>query len=319
MRIDFPSVLGITTVSMLCIFAVIVGFFGNDMFSDEVTESSSVNKLESDVELLDKINPQKLRVVYHGIGTNQHHPQYPPFEFGVYNSDVTVLATVQSIETKLIDTSHSRTHTVMADGYLEAYDAYSKVRWSDDYDGPTSLEIYMQYSTNQTYETPVEEHIPIRFITLKVDQYIQDKTGEFADTLVIKTPGSGEGIQDGEKVYYSHNREYTIEEQSIYMLKNYSLEGVVVLSNRFDDKYTIISKYDINDDNTIQSTYSQKVLESLYRDEQRSIKTNFPINDLERHEKKIKWTLPIPLDEAIIRAQEQARTNHLIINYSIPN
>lgn len=318
MRIDFPTTLGLVTVSILCIFAVSIGIFGNDTFSVEVIDSSSINKFESDVELLVEINPQKLRVVNHGVGYNKHHPQYPPFEYAVYNSHVTVLATVQSIETKLIDTSYLRKNFVMADGYQEALDAYSKVKWNDDYAGPSSLEIYMQYMTNQTYQTPVEEYKPYRFITLKADQYLKDKTGEFADTLVIKTPGSGEGVQNGTKVYYSHDREHPIGEQAVYMLINYSVEGIAVYGG-FDDKYTIIGKYTVNDDDTIQSIYSQQVLESLYRYEQKAATNNFTINHPEEHDQKIEWNLPIPLEEAIIRAQEQAKTNHLIINYSISN
>ncbi len=61
MRLDFPTVLGIGTVSILCIFAVIIGFFGNDIFSNQITESSSVNKLESDAETLVQLNQQVIK------------------------------------------------------------------------------------------------------------------------------------------------------------------------------------------------------------------------------------------------------------------
>ena len=61
MRLDFPTILGISTVSVLCIFAVIIGFFGNDLFSDEINESTSVSKLETDAGTLVQLNQQAIK------------------------------------------------------------------------------------------------------------------------------------------------------------------------------------------------------------------------------------------------------------------
>ncbi len=269
--------------------------------------------LKGDIQ--EEINPQNLRVVSQG-GINPHHPQYPPFEYGVYNSHVTVLATVESVETMIVDESTYQERHVNKEGYSELEKELSLKLLAKKITNEEYLEILRQQQTGETYEVYMENKKPYRFITLSVDQYLKDETEKFADVLVIKTPGNGEGVRNGEKVYFSHTLGYPIGEQAIYILINYFIlaEKGIVAGDEYDDKYTIIAKYDINDDNTIQSMYSQKVLESLYRYEQNAaiITINYP----EEHAKKMKWTLPIPLDEAIIRAQEQAKTDHLIINYS---
>ena len=318
MRLDFPTILGISTVSILCIFAVILGFSDNDIESIKITDSSSTNKLENNAKLSVQINPQNLPIAYHGSGVNRHHPQYPPFEHSVYNSHVTALATIQSIETKIFDESINEEKWV----YGENAEGFSTLFSKFFYEEITEKEF--DEITKQKHLVGVEyleNKVPYRYITLKVDQYIKDETEKFVDTIILKIPADGEGVRKNEKVWYqATSLKYPIGEQAMYMLLNFSIlaeKGIV--SGEFENVYRGVGKYAIYENNTIQSAYSQKVLESLNGDEQRAIMGNYTLHDPENHYKKMKWVLPIPLDEAIIRADKQANTNHLIINYSIPN
>lgn len=60
MKVNFPTVLGMITVSILCIFAVSMTVFGNDTYSIEVVDSSSKSNLERNAEILSEINKQAI-------------------------------------------------------------------------------------------------------------------------------------------------------------------------------------------------------------------------------------------------------------------
>ena len=320
MRINFPTTLGISTVFALCAFAVIVGFTNDDTLSTNIVDSSSIDKLEKNTSSSSQINPKKLPIEYHGHGVNRHHPQYPPFERSIQTSHVTVLATVKSIETRLIDTSYEITTPVMMDGFDEVLIDANNVQGQTLGEKITHLEeIVEQYTTDQTHISIHQEKKPFNYVTLHVDQYLKDETETFADELILKIPANGEGTRANENVWYqADSLEFLIGEQAMYILKNYSIlaeQGFV--KGEYENIYQGIIRYDIDDDNTIQSKYSQRVLESLERDEQKAVEGNYPIYTPDRHYQKMKWVHPIPLNEAIIRAENQANTGPLIVNYDL--
>jgi hypothetical protein len=73
MNIDFPTFLGIVSVSILCIFATSVMIFENDFYPIEVADSSSTSKIEKYASTLSAINQQGIVHQDTGIQNNLHN------------------------------------------------------------------------------------------------------------------------------------------------------------------------------------------------------------------------------------------------------
>ena len=67
MKSDFPTILGICSVSILCILAVSIAIFGNNPYSIEsIKSSNSKNDLEKDADILAEINQQAILLQKNG-------------------------------------------------------------------------------------------------------------------------------------------------------------------------------------------------------------------------------------------------------------
>jgi hypothetical protein len=73
MNIDFPTFLGIVSVSILCIFATSVMIFENDFYPIEVADSSSTSKIEKYASTLSAINQQG--IVHQDNGDSEQFTQ----------------------------------------------------------------------------------------------------------------------------------------------------------------------------------------------------------------------------------------------------
>ena len=167
----------------------------------------------------------------------------------------------------------------MMDGYEKARDDAFNDQHQTVEEAFNHLEkIVEQYITDQTYIKIHQEEKPYNYVTLHVDQYFKDETGKFTETLIYKIPANGEETQENEKVWYqAGDLGSSPGDQAIYMLTNYSIlseKGLV--GGEFENIYEWPGRYDIDDD-TIQSAYGQKILESLQGYEQRSIAGNYTL------------------------------------------
>ena len=211
------------------------------------------------------------------------------YEAQVQVQDIVVLATIESVETKLVDKS-ATSQSVTFDEKLEKYVPYGE----------------------ETFE---EKHVPYQFVTLKVDEYIKDKTGNFADTLTIRDKANGVGSWKNMKVNY-HSEEvvdYSVGEQSVFVVGKNTDEDYLYVTG-------YIAKYDILDDGTIQSKDMAEMFESFEISEQT---TRQPIADVmtmtnrfstgdSNMDFRMTYSLPIPLDQALstgkqIVQQQQAQ------------
>ena len=237
-----------------------------------------------------------------------------PFEGFVRNSVIVVLATVESTETKLIDTSQPKVRTVMADGYKEALDVMREAQWNnDDYDGPNSIEIYLQYATNQTITISQEEHRPFQLVTLSIDKYIKDETEKFEKMLVVLSDANGEGTRNNESYnfYTDSATEFTVGDQSLFIINELNPATKNAIEEiTYDETFLGISglsgKYDIQEDGTIQSKYNQYFLKNHNDFEVSEMRKQIQTNStfLENLDRSILWNLPMTLDEAIKKAEQ---------------
>ncbi len=243
----------------------------------------------------EQINPQHLPVV----NTSSQSVMYS-FENKIKSHGVAFLGTVQSVETKILDQSAYKERNVYKEGSSELEDELVLKVINNEITNQELLEIMEQQLTGETYTEYVENKTPFRYITLDVDQYFKDSTGQFADTIIVKTYGEGEGILDGEKVYYPNrnNMEYPVGEQAIYVLSDRPDHDFLVFSG-FDGKYSIT-------DDMIQSKFNQYMLEDLVTDTQvaQIMSGDMLSIDNQPIDITVEWNLPIPLDEAIIIATE---------------
>lgn len=154
-----------------------------------------------------------------------------PFEVRMESYDMALFGTIKSIETKLIDES-----------------SCGRYGWHDE-----SGELIL------SEEICKENHVPHMFITLAVDQYIKDTTGEFADEITVIDITTGTGTENGMKIRYvvDNAGDYVIGERSLYF--------AVPCKN--DDLYLCTSsgltKYDYTDDGMLQVPYNEKRLEEM--------------------------------------------------------
>jgi hypothetical protein len=212
------------------------------------------------------------------------------YEAQVEVQDIVVLATVESVETKLVDESTS--------GRAGTYDE--------------ELEKYVPYG-EEIFE---EEHVPYQFITLKIDEYIKDETDNFADTLTIRDKANGVGSWKNMKVNYHSDEvvDYNVGEQSIFVVGKNTDEDYLYVTG-------YIAKYDILDNDTIQSKDMAEMFESFEISEQTTrqpmvnvmtMTNSFSTGDSDM-DFRMTYSLPIPLDQALstgkqIVQQQQAES-----------
>ena len=60
MKLDFPTILGVSTVLILCIFATSIVFLGNSTPNETINSKPSINSLQRDSEILSEINQQAI-------------------------------------------------------------------------------------------------------------------------------------------------------------------------------------------------------------------------------------------------------------------
>jgi|APSaa5957512535_1039671.scaffolds.fasta_scaffold18361_2 hypothetical protein len=273
-------------MGILVIFTfVIVSEFSNNIVLNEDILIVDTNNTEL------QVNSQNLPIVHTDAQYVLHS-----FENNIKNQGVAVLATVESVETKLVDHSRNETKYVYKEGYKELQEELVKKLLNNEITNNELYEILLQQRTGETYTEHIENKIPVRFITLKVDQYLADITGKFTDTLIVKTSGYGEGVRDGKAVYYGNykNMEYLIGEQSIY-----------VLTDLIDPEYLVLDgftgKYTINNNGMIQSKFNQYILEPKITDNQVAQILDGTITSIENQtiDYTVEWNLPIHLDEAL--------------------
>ena len=209
------------------------------------------------------------------------------FESDVAMYDIAVLATIESVKTKLVDESK----TSQAGTYDE------------------ELKKFVPYG-EPMFE---EQHVPYQFITLRIDEYIKDSTGNFAETLTVRDKANAVGTWKNMKVKYESEEvvDYTVGEQSVYIIGK-SVDGTYLFTPGF------VGKYNILDDGTIQTKDMADVFESqnIAKGTIRQPISSFaefetsPVftnNNAEDYRKV--YGIPIPLNDAIIAgkhiAQEQ--------------
>ena len=69
MKIDFPTLLGIVSVSIMCIFAISMIVFENDSHPIKITDSSPKIKIEKYADILSEINQQG--IIYQNDGDSE--------------------------------------------------------------------------------------------------------------------------------------------------------------------------------------------------------------------------------------------------------
>ena len=200
-------------------YVSIVTIIGISVFGILLNETTQNN---SNVETSANSNDSALPIV-----ASQKQYGVTSFEGVVKAEPITVLATVQSIETKMIDES----------------------RYSGAFIVDEDFNI-----TGQTEQVWEEYHVPYLFVTLRVDEYIKDSTGQFLDTIVVKTKGTGEGTYRGEQRFYTYDTEndFPIGKTAMYSINVFSENDFRI------DSHTAI--FHIFDDGTIQSDYMQEFL-----------------------------------------------------------
>lgn len=186
------------------------------------------------------------------------------FEEKVKRYDLVLVGTVQSIETKTVDESWTSSPALFDE--------------EDKYIG----------SGESTY---LEKHVPYQHVTLKVDEYLKDATGKQSDIITVLDRGEGLGTFNGIKHKYKYDlkTEYKVGDKSLYFVWKHP-----DTNNLHTSGY--ISKYNINENNVIQSDFSNRVSIEL------SSKTSGETTDYERDLKE--WNSPIPLEEAISKAKQ---------------
>ncbi|WP_316506075.1 hypothetical protein [Nitrosopumilus sp.] len=188
-------------------------------------------------------------------GQGQINPM--TFEQKIETYDMIVIGTVQSVETKTVDES-----------------------W-------TSRPALFDEEGNHIGEgepTYIEKHVPYQHITLRVDEYLKDATGEYSDTITVLDHDDGLGTSDGIKHQFKYDlkTDYEVGDKSLYFIWQHSETKNLHTTGH-------LSKYNIGKDNMIQREFSDRALITL------SSRTNVEI-DTERYIKE--RHSPISLDEA---------------------
>ena len=203
-----------------------------------------------------------------------HYIQYS-FEERVRVFPIIVLATVESTETELIDESEWSSHLILDDN------------------------MNVIGESEATYE---ERIVPYTFVTLQIDDYIKDDTGAFSDTIRVRAEADGEGVINGESVLFQNSQiiKYSIGEQSLYFIEYQENENLFRM-----DSYS--GKFIIDDNNMIQSGLHDELIHgSGFTNSEISqiMSENLVVLNGEQIHQEILDSLPIPLDEAIIRANQ---------------
>ena len=287
----------ISGIVIIFAFVIFSEFYDDFVLKEDVSITDT-----SQIELQE--NPHNLPTV----NTDAQYIMYS-FEDLIKNHGVAVLATVKFVEIKIEDRSYEDIKYVYKEGYKEFQEELVKKLLNHEITNDELYETLLQQRTGETYTEYIENKIPVRYITLKVDQYLADITGQFADTIIVKTSGYGEGIRNGEMVYYGNHKDmqYPIGEQSIYVLTDLADPDFLIL-----DGFT--GKYTINDNGMIQSKFNQYILEPKVTDNQVTQILDGILTTLNNQpiDYTIEWNLPIPLDESLIigsQIGEEWKTN----------
>jgi len=133
----------------------------------------------------------------------------------IKNNEIIAIGTIQSIETQLIDESYS-----------------SSQEWAPG----KRIEFEMKR--------------PYYFVTIKVDEYLNDQTGQFSEFLTFKDIGEGMGVYNGEPVYFTNEYvgNHTKGEQALFFVdyKNGNYSSVSYIKKFTFDNITekiVPSKY----------------------------------------------------------------------------
>jgi len=214
------------------------------------------------------------------IPTIQSSAQYMrlSFEDRAKIFPIVVLATVESIETELADESEWSSHLILDD------------------------DMNVIGESEATYE---ERIVPYTFVTLRVDEYIKDETDVFSDTIRVRGEANGEGSVKGEPVLFQNNQitKYLIGEQSMYFIDYRENENLFRI-NSYSGKFVI------DENNMVQSELHKGFIEnSKFTDSEISqiMSENLTTLNGEQIRQVVLDSLPIPLDEAITRAQQAAQ------------
>jgi len=253
--------------------SILIGIFVTSVFSIYEYTSYSDVKMTNISETNDKTDLDNIPTVH---STSQYMKL--TFEERVKVYPITVLATVESKDIELIDESEWSGHLILDDDMNVIGESES---------------IYK------------ERIVPYVFVTLRIDEYIKDETGTFSDTIRVRTEAEGEGSVKGSPVIFKNNQsiKYSIGEQSLYFI-DYRAEENSFRVDSYSGKFTI----DAN--NAIQSDlYKELVHNSGFTDTEISqiMSENLTTLNGEQIRQVVLDSLPIPLDEAITRAQQAAQ------------